>query len=180
MLNNIRRILVSKCASDQKEKRGGMCGKMQQNAIFPTFGFDSAFKMLYTPGVRDMKGFLFFAVMMGSLAMAETYTWNPQGGSTSWETPSNWQLSGGAQATSIPQHTNIYEDTYIIGDGSTVSANGYSVGNLGATLQVGDNVKLSASWDFIFKNISIGSGADFSGMSGDGIKWNTNPLAELI
>lgn len=174
MLNNIRRILDSKCASDQKEKRGGMCGKMQQNAIFPTFGFDSAFKMLYTPGVRDMKGFLFFAVMMGSLAMAETYTWNPQGGSTSWGTASNWQLSGGSQATSIPQYPNTNEDTYIIGDGSTVNANGHSVGNLGATLQIGDNVKLSANWAFIFKNISIGSGADFNGVSGDGIKWGTD------
>lgn len=130
--------------------------------------------MLYTPGVRDMKGFLFFAVMMGSLAMAETYTWNPQGDSTSWETASNWQLSDRSQATSLPTYKNTSEDTYIIGNGSTVEAKNYPVGNLGATLQVGDNVKLSANWDFIFKNISIGSGADFSGMSGDGIKWNTN------
>ncbi|MGN0821727.1 MAG: PEP-CTERM sorting domain-containing protein, partial [Akkermansia sp.] len=36
------------------------------------------------------------------------------------------------------------------------------------------NVKLSASWDFVFKNISIGSGADFSDVSGDGIKWSTD------
>lgn len=47
ILNNIRRIFDPKCASDQKEKRGGMCGKMQQNTIFPTFGFDSALVMLY-------------------------------------------------------------------------------------------------------------------------------------
>lgn len=132
----------------------------------------SAFRMLYTPGVQDMKGFLFFAVMMGSLAMAETYTWNPQGNSTKWETASNWQLSDGSQATSLPkQYTNTNEDTYIIGNGATVDATGYSVGNLGATLKIGDNVTLNANYDFAFKNVTIGS--NFSSMPGDGIKWAT-------
>ena len=118
-----------------------------------------------------MKNVLFFTAMLGSLVMAETYTWDPQGDNTLWSNASNWQLSDGSRATSVPEYTNTSNDTYIIGNGATVNATGVSVGNLGATLQAGNNVTLISNWAFIFKNISIGSGANFNGMSGDAIKW---------
>ncbi len=110
---------------------------------------------------------------LAGVAMAETYTWTPQGDSTTWGDAGNWQTSAGVQATSLPGYTNTAEDTYIIGNGYTVVANNYSVGNLGATLIVGDNVSLGGNWAFIFKNITIGKNFT-STFSGDGIKWAIN------
>lgn len=107
------------------------------------------------------------------VASAETYTWAPQGNSTEWGTAANWQTSAGVSATELPEYTNTETDTYIIGNGYTVSAENYSVGNLGATLIVGDNVTLGGNWAFIFKEITIGK--DFtSTFTGDGIKWSTS------
>lgn len=107
------------------------------------------------------------------LASAETYTWAPQGDSTQWGSAGNWQTSNGSPATAIPQYDNKNEDTYIINNGYTVSAKNHSVGNLGATLLVGDNVTLGGNWAFIFKNITIGKNFT-STFEGDGIKWATS------
>ncbi len=110
---------------------------------------------------------------LAGVALAETYTWAPQEDSTAWGTASNWQTSAGVPATSIPQYTNTGTDTYIIGNGYTVSAKNHSVGNLGATLIVGDNVTLGGNWAFIFKNVTIGKNFT-STFEEDGIKWGVD------
>ena len=120
-----------------------------------------------------MKKTLIALMALTPLASAETYTWAPQGNSQLWGSANNWQTSNGSPATAIPQYDNTNEDTYIINDGYTVSAHEHSVGNLGATLLVGDNVTLGGNWAFIFKNITIGKNFT-STFEGDGIKWATN------
>lgn len=116
---------------------------------------------------------------LAGVALAETYTWAPQGDSTAWGTASNWQTSAGVPATSIPQYTNTGTDTYIIGNGYTVSANKHSVGNLGATLIVGDNVTLGGNWAFIFKNVTIGKNFT-STFEGHGIKWGEDETVSSV
>ncbi len=126
-----------------------------------------------------MKKTIFALVVLAGVVSAETYTWTPQSGSNSWGTPANWQTSAGTAATSVPKYTNTNADTYIVGDGSSISAIKHSVGNLGASLALGDNVSLSANWAFIFKEVSIGKNFSYNftgedGKVGDGIKWGVD------
>lgn len=109
-------------------------------------------------------------LLISGIAMAETYTWTGQKGDNKWGTSENWITAGGTVPTALPGYTNTEEDTYIIGDNAVVSADKHSVGNLGASLIVGDNVTLGGNWAFIFKNITIGKNFT-STFSGDGIKW---------
>lgn len=127
-----------------------------------------------------MKKTIFSLVVLTGVVSAETYTWTPQDGSNQWGTSGNWQTSAGTAASSLPIYTNNEVDTYVVGNGANISAINHSVGNLGASLFMGDNVSLSANWAFIFQNITIGKGFSYDfvdpkdGKVGDGIKWGVD------
>lgn len=128
----------------------------------------------------DMKKILILCSLLCALpALAETYVWN---GSVSekWSDAANWTVeSTGQPAESLPAYNNTSEDTYIIGDGATVDALSYSIGNYAGTLKVGDNVTIKANWDFIFRDATIGKGFSMPS-GGDGLKFGGDEANKLV
>lgn len=108
------------------------------------------------------------ALLLGSLASAETYTWVGGGTDTQWNTAKNWQDSSG----NTPQGMPAYSDpghTYIITDNATVTANGQTAFATNGSLIVGDNVKMGGTYAFGAKDITIGKNFTWTATSGDGL-----------
>lgn len=119
------------------------------------------------------------ALLLGSLASAETYTWVGGGTDTQWETVANWRDSSGNTPQKMPAYTEEGH-TYIITDNATVTANGQTAFATKGSLIVGDNVKMGGTFAFGAKDITIGKNFTWTAIEGDGLKFavNTSQSAE--
>ncbi|MGN0836452.1 MAG: PEP-CTERM sorting domain-containing protein, partial [Akkermansia sp.] len=126
------------------------------------------------------KTFVLGALLLSSVASAETYTWVGKGTDSQWFTLANWEDSSGNTPASLPAYDSDSKgDVYKIGNGATVTANSQSVFAQGGSFIIGDNVSMGGDWAIGATNMTIGKNFTWSATSGDGLKFAASGTSEV-